>query len=185
MQSVLSLASFCFYLCSFQEAVEVMGLDQMPTVVEPVQGFKPSCPAFFHPAHVLLAHLIIKHGKYPNVFIFCYCHFLFFYISGWVGKMFCILVAHGVSVHQSTLPTEQGQHVAPAPTYLCWPVCCTLLGKDNPSPTQDWSWCLWSSFQRGFVSFFRLFLWSNSCTDEPIKKVNQTSPNWILHRTHS
>lgn len=37
--------------------------------------------------------------------------------------MFCILVAHGVSVHQSTLATEQGQHAAPAPTYLCTGLC--------------------------------------------------------------
>lgn len=105
-----------FYLHSVQEAVEVMGLDHRPTVVQPVQGFKPcifplSTYSFCSPNH----------------------------------KMWQILV----------------QHAAPAPINLCWPVCCTLLVKDNPSPTEDWSWCLWSSFQRAFVCFFRLFPLSN------------------------
>lgn len=99
--------------------------------------------------------------------------FLYFCVRG--GKMFCILTAPGISVHQSRLFSEQGQHAAPAPAYLSWPVRCALLAKDNRSAADDQSWRRWSSFEWGFVCIFkrtcmRLFQWSNSCTDETVKK---------------
>lgn len=76
---MLSFSSFCFYLCSVQGAVEVTGLDHRPTVVEPVQGFKPTTflSYIFHPAHIPLLTIC---DKYPNLFIFCYYHFLYFFI---------------------------------------------------------------------------------------------------------
>lgn len=76
---MLSFSSFCFYLCSVQGSVEVTGLDHRPTVVEPVQGFKPTTfPSYiFHPADI---PLLAKCDKYPNLFIFCYYHFLYLFI---------------------------------------------------------------------------------------------------------
>lgn len=93
----------------------------------------------------------LKHVCHPShcwsQFIFCYYHFSFFFIR--VEKMFCILTAQGIS----------------NAALWAWSACCTcsyfsqvttvLHLKDNPSPADDWSWRLWSSFKWGFVFFKR------------------------------
>lgn len=125
----------------------------------------------FFTQHIFFCSPNHKMWQIPTFIYLCYYHFLFLFL----GKRWQILTAPGISVHQSRLPSEQGQHAAPAPAYLSWPVHCALLAKDNRSAANDQSWRRWCSFEWGFVSIvkrtcMRLFQWSNSCTDETVKK---------------